>query len=63
MENTSKATGRPYLSTHQAAWILGVQQASVHRAIRVGTLPGIRRRSRIVVAESDVLRLMRGGAS
>jgi excisionase family DNA binding protein len=63
MKNTSKATGRPYLSTRQAAWILGVQQATVHRAIRHGILPGIRRRSRIVVAESDVQRLMRGGAS
>jgi hypothetical protein len=37
--------------------------STVHRLIRVGTLRTIRRRSRLVVAEADVRRLMRGGAS
>jgi excisionase family DNA binding protein len=51
------------MSVRQAAWLLGLPNSAVHRLIRVGTLRTIRRRSRLVVAEADVRRLMRGGAS
>jgi excisionase family DNA binding protein len=51
------------LSTRQAAWALGVPVSQIHRAIRVGTLRAVRRRSRLVVREADVRRLMRGGAA
>jgi hypothetical protein len=52
-----------YLSVRQAAWLLGVPTSVIHRAIRVGTLPVPHRRSRLVVTENDVQRLMLGGAS
>ena len=52
-----------YVSVRQVAWLLGVPTSVVHRAIRVGTLPAVRRRSRLVVQENDVRRLMLGGAS
>jgi excisionase family DNA binding protein len=60
MPNSRRPT---YLSVRQAAWLLGLPNSAVHRLIRVGTLRTIRRRSRLVVAEADVRRLMRGGAS
>jgi hypothetical protein len=52
-----------YVSVRQAAWLLGVPASVIHRAIRVGTLPAVHRRSRLVVTENDVQRLMLGGAS
>jgi hypothetical protein len=52
-----------YVSVRQAAWLLGVPASVIHRAIRVGTLPAVHRRSRLVVTERDVQRLMLGGAS
>jgi len=52
-----------YLSVRQAAWLLGVPTSVIHRAIRVGTLPAVHRRSRLVVTENDVQRLFRGDAS
>ncbi len=51
------------LSIRQTACGLGVSTSEVHRAIRVGTLRAVRRRSRLVILEADVRRLMRGGAS
>jgi excisionase family DNA binding protein len=52
-----------YLSVSQAAWLLGVSTSVVYHAIRVGTLRAVRRRSRLVVAEHDLRRLMPGGGS
>jgi predicted site-specific integrase-resolvase len=51
---------RTYLTLRQAAWLLGVPQASVHRLIRVGVLHPTRRRNRLVVPASEVARLMDG---
>jgi hypothetical protein len=53
---------RALLSIREAAWALGVPTSAVHRAIRVGTLRAFWRRSRLVIAETDVRRLG-GGAS
>jgi predicted site-specific integrase-resolvase len=52
---------RTYLTLRQAAWLLGLPQSSVHRLIRVGCLHPTRRRRRLVVPASEVVRLM-GGA-
>jgi excisionase family DNA binding protein len=52
-----------YLSIREAAWLLGVPTSVVYRAIRVGTLRAVRRRSRLVVAEHDLRRLVPGGGS
>jgi excisionase family DNA binding protein len=51
--------GRPaYYTVREAAWILGVEQSTVARAIRVGTLRAIRRRGRLVVPASELARLL-----
>jgi hypothetical protein len=63
MNLTSDAVDhRTFLSIREAAWALGVPTSAVHRAIRVGTLRAFWRRSRLVIAETDVRRLG-GGAS
>jgi hypothetical protein len=36
-------------SIHETAWVLGVDRSEVFRLIRVGVLPTVRRRSRLVV--------------
>ena len=41
--------GAGVLSIRETAWILGVDKSEVCRLIRVGALPTIRRRSRLVV--------------
>jgi hypothetical protein len=65
MKSANNVVGRPvFLSVREVGWALGVPTWVVHRAIRVGTLPAVRRRSRLVVAETDLQRLrMAGGAS
>jgi excisionase family DNA binding protein len=47
-----------YYTVREAAWILGVAQSEVSRAIRTGTLPSVRRRSRLVVPAYGVARLL-----
>jgi excisionase family DNA binding protein len=50
MKTTGPHAGRPaFYTVDQAAWILGVSTDRIHRAIRTGTLPALRRRSRHVV--------------
>ena len=64
MSRSVSNSRRPtYLSVRQAAWLLGMPTSTFHRLIRVGALRAIRRRSRLVVADADVRRLMCGGAS
>ena len=65
MKSTHNVADRPvFLSVRDTAWVLGVQPSVVHRAIRVGTLRTVRRRSRLVVAQSDLERwAMPGGAT
>jgi excisionase family DNA binding protein len=61
---TASNPRRPtYVTVRQAAWLLGVSNSVVHRAIRVGTLRAVWRRSRLVVAEADLRQLMPGGAA
>ena len=44
MKDTTIGTGSPvYFSIRQAAWLLGVSESRVCRAIRVGTLRAVRR--------------------
>lgn len=51
--------GRPaYYTTHETAWILGVEPARVSRAIRLGTLRTVRRRGRVMVPSSALTRLL-----
>ncbi|GAA1337440.1 helix-turn-helix domain-containing protein [Saccharothrix algeriensis] len=45
-------------TVRQAAWLLGVEPATVHRAIRVGTLPLVCRRGRYVVPARALVRLL-----
>lgn len=45
-------------SIRETAWILGVDKSEVSRLIRVGALPMIRRRSRLVVPTHALARLL-----
>jgi hypothetical protein len=65
MRPANNVVGGPvFLSVRLVAFALGVPTWVVHRAIRVGTLRAVWRRSRLVVAEADIQRLrMPGGAS
>ncbi|GAB1509788.1 helix-turn-helix domain-containing protein [Actinophytocola sp. KF-1] len=52
-------SGRPkYYSVAEAAWLLGVSPSTVSRAIRLGLIPAVRRRSRLVVPDYVVKRLL-----
>ena len=46
------------LSIRETAWILGVGKSEVSRLIRVGVLPTMRRRSRLVVPAHALARLL-----
>jgi len=46
------------LSLGETAWILGVDKSEVSRLIRVGLLPTIRRRSRLIVPTHALARLL-----
>ncbi len=46
------------LSIRETAWILGVDTSEVCRLIRVGVLPTVRRRSRLVVPAHALTRLL-----
>ncbi len=46
------------VSIRETAWILGVDKSEVFRLIRVGVLPTIRRRSRLVVPAHALARLL-----
>jgi hypothetical protein len=47
-----------FFSIREVSWILGVDESEVSRMIRVGTLPAIRRRTRLVVPAYAVARLL-----
>jgi excisionase family DNA binding protein len=56
-------SGRPkYYSVAEAAWLLGVPTSTLSRAIRTGVIPTVRRRSRLVVPDYVVKRLLDGSA-
>lgn len=56
MKNTNST--RTYYIVREAAWILGVDQSKVWRAIRTGVLPTTRRRSQLVVPAHALTRLL-----
>lgn len=49
MKNVIPAQRRYLLSIAEAAWLLGVDVSCVCRAIRVGALPVVRRRNRVLI--------------
>ena len=62
MRTTVSRAGRSDFHTiKEAAWILGVDQSQISRAIRTGTLPSVRCHSRLVVPAAALRRLL-GGA-
>ncbi|RSN63037.1 helix-turn-helix domain-containing protein [Amycolatopsis sp. WAC 04182] len=63
MSNARRSAGSPaFLSIRQAAQVLGVGESEICRAIRVGTLRAVRRRSRLVVPAAELRRVLGGGA-
>jgi hypothetical protein len=63
MSNSMPKTGSPaFYTVKQAAWILGVSEAELVRAIKRGVVPTVRRRSRLVVPAAALRRLL-GGAT
>lgn len=63
MKKTTHNAGTPaFYSVADAAWILGVDRDQIHRAIRLGVLPVIRRRSRLVIPAAALRRVLDGGA-
>jgi len=55
---TPRAGSSGVFSIQETAWILGVNRSEVFRLIRVGVLPTIRRRSRLVVPVHALARLL-----
>jgi hypothetical protein len=65
MKSANNVGGGPvFLTLREVAWALGVPPCVVHRAIRVGMLRAVWRRSRLMVEEAELQRLrMPGGAA
>ncbi|WP_432850830.1 helix-turn-helix domain-containing protein [Amycolatopsis sp. CA-161197] len=61
-KNIPDANGPAFYSTTDAAWILGVDPNSIHRAIRVGEMRAERRRARLVIPAAELRRVLNGGA-
>jgi hypothetical protein len=49
MQTTNSAVTSALLSIPEVAWLLGVDNSRVCRLIRVGLLPVVQRRSRVLV--------------
>lgn len=49
MNNVISSSGRRLLSIAEVAWLLGVDNSRVCRAIRLGLLPVVRRGRRVLV--------------
>jgi excisionase family DNA binding protein len=49
MKNAISIQGSSLLSIAEVAWLLGVDNSQVCRAIRLGRLPVVRRRGRVLV--------------
>lgn len=64
MTTSMPRTNRPaYYTIRQAAWVLGVEPAHISRAIRVGSLRAVRRRSRLMIPAYELARQLAGGDS
>ena len=57
MTNTISSSGPQLLSIAEVAWLLGVDNSWVCRAIRVGILPVVRRRNRMMIPASALAHL------
>lgn len=57
MKNTTSTSPPPLLSIPEVAWILGVEPSRVCRAVRIGLLPVVRRRGRVLVPAHAVAHL------
>ncbi|AHH97607.1 helix-turn-helix domain-containing protein [Kutzneria albida] len=65
MSTVMPNSGRPaHYSIREAAWLLGVEQATISRVVRLGTLRAVRRHGRLVIPASALIRLLSqpGGA-
>ena len=59
MGTSMSKTRRPaYYTIREAAWILGIEQARVSRAIRLGTLRAVSRKGRVLVPSGALVRLL-----
>jgi excisionase family DNA binding protein len=57
MTNTISSRETCLLSVAEVAWLLGVDNSLVCRSIRVGVLPVVRRRRRVLVPASALAQL------
>lgn len=60
MQTAMSAGSSAFLSIPEVAWLLGVDQSRVCRLIRVGLLPIVRRRSRVLVPVHVLAHLANG---
>ena len=60
MQTTIAAGASALLSVPEVAWLLGVDNSRVCRLIRVGSLPVVRRRSRVLVPAHVLAHLAAG---
>lgn len=60
MKNAIHAQVPRLLSIAEVAWLLGVDNSRVCRAIRVGLLPVVRRRRRVLVSAHVLVHLAAG---
>lgn len=63
MTNTIHTSAPRLLSIAEVAWLLGVDNSWVCRAIRVGFLPVVRRRRRVLIPAHALAHLADGGPS
>lgn len=57
MKNNVSTSSPVLLSVPEVAWLLGVSNSRVCRAIRIGLLPVVRRRSRLLIPAHALARL------
>jgi hypothetical protein len=57
MKNTICKSSSVLLSIPEVAWLLGVDNSRVCRAIRIGLLPVVRRRGRVLVPARALVHL------
>jgi len=60
MKNNDSVRSSCLLSISEVAWLLGIDESQVCRAIRVGLLPVVRRRRRLLVPAHALTHLADG---
>jgi hypothetical protein len=61
MKNNVSTSSSMLLSIPEVAWLLGIDNSRVCRAIRIGLLPVVRRRGRVLVPAHVVVHLADNG--